>query len=64
MVETVPTACQTVFNAQADWLGTHGLLRLLRQLEAMQQRHTDALLHLTEGRDRAAWRVLLGHEEP
>ena len=37
---------------------------LVRQLEAMQQRHTDALLHLAEGRSDAAWRVLTGREEP
>ena len=57
-------ACEAAIDAEADRLGTHGLLRLLRQLEVMQQRHTDALLHLAQGRNHAAWRVLLGHGEP
>ena len=57
-------AREAAIDAEADRLGTHGLLRLVRQLETMQQRHTDALLHLAEGRNHAAWRVLLGHGEP
>jgi len=44
--------------------GTHGLLRLVRQLETMQQRHHAVLLHLTEDRSQAAWRVLTGRGEP
>lgn len=57
-------AREAAIDAEADRLGTHGLLRLVRQLETMQQRHTDALLHLADGRHHAAWRVLLGQEEP
>ena len=53
---------EAAINAEADRLGMHGLLCLVRQLERMQQRHTDALLHLAEGRNHAAWRVLLGHD--
>ena len=56
-------ARDAAIDAEADRLGTHGLLRLLRELEVMQQRHTDALLHLAEGRSHAAWCVLLGHDE-
>ena len=61
---TAKDAREAALDAEADRLGTHGLLRLVRQLEVMQQRHTDALLHLAKGRNQAAWRVLLGHREP
>ncbi len=57
-------ARQAAIDAEAVRLGTHGLLRLLRELEALQQRHHGALLHLAEGRSHAAWRVLTGREEP
>ena len=57
-------ARQAAIDAEADRLGTQGLLRLLRELEALQQRHHGALLHLAEGRSHAAWRVLTGREEP
>jgi len=57
-------AREAAIDAEADRLGTHGLLRLVRQLETMQQRHTDALLHLAEGRSQAAWCVLTGRGEP
>jgi len=39
-------------------------VRLVRQLETVQRQHQSALLHLTEGRSQAAWRVLTGREEP
>lgn len=57
-------AREAAIDAEADRLGTHGLLRLVRQLETMQQRHHAALLHLTEGRSQAAWHALAGREEP
>jgi len=36
----------------------------VRHLETVQRQHRSALLHLTEGRSQAAWRVLTGREEP
>ncbi len=56
-------AREAAIDAEAEQLGTHGLLRLLRQVEELQRRQQAALLHLTEGRNRAAWLVLTGREE-
>ena len=57
-------AREAAIDAEADRLGTHGLLRLLRELEGLQERHHAALLHLADGRNDAAWRVLTGRKEP
>ncbi len=57
-------AREAAVDTEADRLGMHGLLRLLRELEGLQERHHAALLHLAEGRSDAAWRVLTGREEP
>jgi len=57
-------AREAAADAEADQLGTRGLLRLVRQLETVQRQRQSALLHLTEGQSQAAWRVLTGREEP
>ncbi len=57
-------AREATTDAEAGRLGTHGLLRLVRQLETMQQRHHATLLHLAEGRSQTAWHVLTGCGEP
>jgi len=57
-------AREAAADAEADQLGTRGLLRLVRHLETVQRQHQSALLHLTEGQSQAVWRVLSGREEP
>jgi len=53
-------AREAAIDAEADRLGVHGLLRLLRQVEELQHRHNAALLHLTDGRSQDAWLALTG----
>ena len=53
-------AHEAAIDAEADRLGVHGLLRLLRRVEALQQRHATALMHLAEGRSDDAWKTLNG----
>ena len=48
-------------DAEAERIGVHGLLRLLREAEARQQRQHEAIALLTEGRAHDAWRALSGH---
>ncbi len=54
---------EAALEAEADQLGVHGLLRLIRQFEAQQERHKQAIIHLTEGRPNDAWRVLTGRQD-
>lgn len=54
---------QAALDAEADQLGVRGLLRLVRQVEALQARQQQAILFLTEGQAGEAWRVLTGTEE-
>ena len=56
-------AREAAIDAEADQLGTHGLLRLVRQLEDVHGRHDAALAHLIEGRSDAPYRVLSGYAE-
>ena len=53
-------AREAEIDAEADRLGVHGLLRLIRQVETLQQQHATALLHLTDGRAHDAWMALTG----
>lgn len=53
-------AREAAIDAEADQLGTHGLLRLMRRLEEVQRHHEAALAHLIEGRNTATYRVLSG----
>jgi hypothetical protein len=41
---------EAVLDAEADQLGVHGLLRLIRRFEAEQERHKQTIIHLAEGR--------------
>lgn len=52
---------EAALDAEAERLGVRGLLRLLRQMEAQQQRQHEAIALLTEGRAHDAWRALSGH---
>jgi hypothetical protein len=54
---------ERAIDAEAERIGVHGLLRLLREAEARQRRHRDAILHLAEGRAHDAWRALSGFGE-
>ena len=56
-------AREAAIDAEADQLGTHGLLRLVRRLEEVQRCHDATLAHLIEGRSDAAYRVLSGYAE-
>ncbi len=52
---------ERAIDAEAERIGVHGLLRLLREAEAQQGRHRDAILHLAEGRAHDGWRALSAH---
>ncbi len=54
---------ERALDAEAERLGVHGLLRLLRDAEARQQRQHEAIALLTEGRAQDAWRTLSGWGE-
>ncbi len=56
-------AREAAIDAEADRLGVHGLLRLLRRVEELQHRHNAALQHLTDGRIQDAWLALTGSEQ-
>ena len=49
---------EAALDAKAEQLGVHGLLRLVRRLEALQRRHANAICLLTEGRTQDAWAAL------
>ena len=51
---------ERAIDAEAERLGVHGLLRLLRDAEARQRRQHEAIALLTEGRAQDAWRALSG----
>lgn len=61
--QAAKAAREAAIDAEADRLGMHGLLRLVRQLEETQRRQAEAIVHLTEGRPRAAWCALTGRED-
>jgi len=54
---------ERALDAEAERIGVHGLLRLLRDAEARQRRHHEAIALLVEGRAHDAWRALSGHGE-
>ena len=54
---------ERALDAEAERLGVHGLLRLLRGAEERQQRQHEAIALLTEGRAQDAWRALSGYGE-
>ncbi len=54
---------EAAIDAEADRLGVHGLLRLLRRVEELQHRHNAALQHLTDGRAQDAWLALTGSKQ-
>ncbi len=54
---------EAVLDAEAYQLGVHGLLRLVRQFEAQQERQQQAIVHLAEGRPGDAWLVLTGRRD-
>ena len=49
---------EAALDAEAERLGVQGLLRLVRRLEALQRRQTNAICLLTEGRAQDAWKAL------
>ncbi len=49
---------EAALDAEAEQLGVHGLLRLVRRMEALQRRHANAICLLTEGRKQDAWAAL------
>lgn len=50
-------------DAEAERIGVHGLLRLLRESDQRQRRQHEAIALLAEGRPQDAWRTLTGHAE-
>ena len=54
---------ERALDAEAERIGIHGLLRLLREAEARQQRQHEAIALLADGRAHDAWRALCGYSE-
>ena len=54
---------ERALDAEAERIGVHGLLRLLREAEARQQRQHEAIALLADGRAHDAWRALCGYSE-
>ena len=54
---------ERAIDAEAERIGVHGLLRLLREAEARQERQHEAIALLAEGRAHDAWRALSGFGE-